>query len=295
VRSTVRRSLLFVPGAERKKIDKARESGADTVIFDLEDSVAPDAKQSARETVAEALRTGAQASAEPAVRVNAPGTEHFENDLEAAIGAGARAVLVPKTETPDGIAAVSERIAALESRFRLEARSVKILALVETAKGITLAHTLATPRLAALCFGHADFALDMGLPEADASTGAVYHARCTLVIAAKAIGVAPIDCVFLSVKDEQAFRRDAEMGLGLGYDGKLCIHPAQVGQVNQVYTPTATQIDYAKRVVEGWRQAQAAGCGVFALEGKMIDVPLVRAQERVLERAGRASGEQKSG
>ncbi len=146
----------------------------------------------------------------------------------------------------------------------------------------------ATPRTEALCFGHADFSLSLGLTEADASHGIVYHARCTLVIAAKACGVAPIDCVHLAVKDEKAFREDAELGLHLGFEGKLCISPQQVEIANEVYTPGPAQIDYARRVIEAWARVEAEGRGVFTLDGKMIDAPLVAVQQRVIERARRA-------
>ncbi len=146
----------------------------------------------------------------------------------------------------------------------------------------------ATPRSEALCFGHADFSLSMGLTDADASRGIVYHARCNLVIAAKACGVPPIDSVVLSVKDEKAIREDAAVGAGLGFEGKLCIHPRQVEIVNEVYTPRPEQVEYALRVTEAWERARAEGRGVFALEGRMIDAPLVAVQERVLQRARRA-------
>jgi citrate lyase subunit beta/citryl-CoA lyase len=128
----------------------------------------------------------------------------------------------------------------------------------------------------------------MGLTEADASRGIIYHARCALVIAAKACGVAPIDCIHIAVKDEQAFRADTELGLRLGFEGKLCIHPRQVEIANEVYTPGKEQINYALRVVEAWERAEREGRSVFTLDGKMVDAPLVALQQRVLERARRA-------
>jgi citrate lyase beta subunit len=284
----LRRSLLFIPGAEPRKLEKARDSGADTVIFDLEDSVSPEAKPAARDNVVGALRFGTHGEAEPAVRVNAPGTEHFEADLEAVVAAGARAVVLPKAESADAIERVARRLAELEQNLRLDDGTVRILALVESARGIAAASALgAAARVDALCFGHADFALDMGLAAADASTGVVHHARCALAIAAKASAVAPIDCVCLAVRDQEVMRADAELGLRLGFEGKLCIHPAQVRIVNQVYTPSAAEVEHAERVVEGWRLAQIEGRGVFALDGKMIDAPLVRVQQRVIERARR--------
>jgi citrate lyase subunit beta / citryl-CoA lyase len=167
---------------------------------------------------------------------------------------------------------------------------VAILALVETPGGIANALSIAaaTPALEALCFGPADFAFEMGLRETDASRGILYHARCMLVIAAKASSVAPIDSVHLAVKDEKAFREDAELGLRLGFEGKLCIHPRQVEIVNEVYTPTVDEIDHAKRILEAAEQARAEGRGVFTLDGKMIDAPAIAAARRIIERTRRS-------
>ena len=285
----LRRSLLFVPGAEPRKLEKAREAGADTLLLDLEDSVAPQQKAEARAMVAAALRDGGFGDTELAVRVNAPGTLYFGADLNAVIEAGARCLLIPKSESAEGIEGVVAMLERLEPQ-PIATEVTRLLLLIESPEGIANATAIgrATPRVEALCFGHADFSLSMGLTEANASRGVIYHARCTLAIAAKACGVAPIDCVHLAVKDEQAFRRDTELGLRLGFEGKLCIHPRQVVLANHVYTPGKEQIDYALRVVEAWKRAEGEGRGVFTLDGKMIDAPLVAVQQRVLERARRA-------
>jgi citrate lyase subunit beta/citryl-CoA lyase len=207
--------------------------------------------------------------------------------LAAAVEAGARVIVVPKSESAAAIAEVARRIDGLERACGRAAGSVRIIALVETARGIARAAGLieAPARAVAFAFGHADFALDMGLAEADASAGVVFHARSALAIAAKAAGVAPLDCVYLAVKDDAGFREDAALGLRLGFEGKLCIHPAQVLLANEVYTPTPGEIEHARRVVEAWERAAAEGRGVFALDGKMIDAPVVRRQQRVLARA----------
>jgi citrate lyase beta subunit len=281
-----RRSLLFVPGAEPRKIERAREAGADTLLLDLEDSVALQQKAEARRQVAAALRRGVFGATEAAVRVNAPGTPDFEADLEAMIDAGCRLLMLPKAESAEGIAAVAERLQRCEPGRPGDGDSrTRLLLLVESPAGVAHAAALgrSSPRVEALCFGHADFSLLMGLAEADASRGIVYHARCTLVIAAKAAGVAPIDTVHLAVKDDAAFRADAELGLRLGFEGKLCIHPRQVEIVNEVYTPTPAQIDHARRVLAAWERAEAEGRGVFTLDGKMIDAPVVAAQRRILK------------
>jgi citrate lyase subunit beta/citryl-CoA lyase len=284
----LRRSVLFVPG-ETRKIDKAKTADADTILFDLEDSITPDKKETARREVAAALRERGFGAAETAVRVNSPGTPFFRADIEAVVAAGAHAIMVPKADGRE-IARAGEALEALERSLEIYGdRRIKILALVETAAGIAHAAALGgSPRVEALCFGHADYSFDMGLAEADATQGIVYHARCQLVIAAKACGTAPIDSVFLAVKDDAGFRADTETGMRLGYEGKLCIHPRQVAIANEVYTPSREQIDRAQQVVDAWAKAKADGHGVLTVDGKMVDAPLAAVQERVLQRARRA-------
>ncbi|MBM4266630.1 MAG: CoA ester lyase [Deltaproteobacteria bacterium] len=276
-----RRSLLFVPGAEPRKLERAREAVADVVLLDLEDSVAPPQKEEARSLVADTIRAGGFVG-EAAVRLNAPDTAYFEADLAAVLGAGARTVMIPKSESPETLAEVARAAARLAG-----GECVDLLALVETPLGIARALDVARAGVAALCFGHADFALQMGLGEADASRGVVYHARCNLVIAARAGGVTPIDSVYLAVKDDDGFRAETDAGRMLGFEGKLCIHPRQVEIANEVYTPGPAEIDKAKRVLEAWR-SRDRGSAVLTVDGKMVDAPLVAVQERVLERARRA-------
>ncbi len=289
--AALRRSLLFVPGADPRKLERAREAGADTLLFDLEDSVAPPEKAEARRHVGAALRAGGFGATEAAVRINAAGTADCDADLAAVVESGGRTIMLPKAERVEEIDRVVETLQRLErGRGEADGPAAKLLLLVESPLGIAQALAIgrSAPRIEALCFGHADFALQLGLPDADPSQGIVYHARCALVIAAKACGLAPIDTVHLAVKDEVGFRDAAERGLHLGFEGKLCIHPRQVEIANAVYTPGLAQIDYARRVIAAWKDAQADGRGVFTLDGKMMDAPLVAVQRRVLERARRA-------
>ena len=279
----LRRSLLFVPGIATQRFAKAKASGADAIVFDLEDSVPLDAKEHARESVCAALREGGFGGSEVAVRVNAPGSPFHEDDVRTTASAGAQAIMVPKSEHADDLRAV----AAILDSLGVPAC---ILALLETPLGVARALDvgMSSPRVDALCFGHADFALEMGVSAADPSTGVLYHARCAVALAARASGVQPVDNVCLAVRDEDAFRRDVGVGMNLGFEGKLCIHPSQVTIANEMYTPAPEEVDYAHRVLSGWEAARAEGLGVFTLDGKMVDAPLVRAQERVLERATRA-------
>jgi citrate lyase beta subunit len=283
----LRRSLLFVPGSDERKLERARESPADTLLLDLEDAVAPDRKHAARNNVAAALRSRIHGDTEVAVRVNALRTPWFEDDLEAVVAAGAHAILVPKADDAAGVARVAAGVLAAA---RDPASAPRLLLLLESPRGVAnaLAIADAAPGIEALCFGHADFCLEMGLREADAAAGVAFHARCQVAIAARAAGVAAIDCVHLAVKDEAGFRRDAELGARLGFEGKLCIHPRQAEIANDVYTPTAQEIERARRVVEAAERAAAEGCGVLELDGRMIDAPVVALERRVLERARRA-------
>jgi citrate lyase subunit beta/citryl-CoA lyase len=226
---------------------------------------------------------------EAAVRINAAGTPWFEEDLAAVAAAGADAVMLPKCESAAGVARAAEALDAADPGAGSSAR-VRLLALVESAAGVARAGEIAAAgaRVDGLCFGHADFSLDLGLSDPDPSEGVVQHARCAIVIAARAASVAPLDTVCLDVRDEAAFQADAERGLRLGFDGKLCIHPTQVALANRIWTPTDEQIQAAQRVLEAWLEAQAKGVAVFALDGKMVDAPVVAVHERVLERARRA-------
>ncbi|HYD47781.1 MAG TPA: CoA ester lyase [Terriglobales bacterium] len=285
----LRRSLLFVPASEPRKLERASTSEADTLILDLEDAVPPAQKAEARRRMIALVQSGGHGRSELVVRVNSLGSPAFQDDLEAVVEAGVTTILLPKADSAESVEFVVRKLEQVEGDAERE-QQVRIIALVESALGIVNAAALgrSTPRLDALCFGHVDFASDMGLPHAESSHGVVLQARCTVAIAAKASGLGAIDCVCLAIKDEMAFREDAVLGAQLGYDGKLCVHPSQVRFANEVYTPTPEQVEYAARVIAGWRSAQSAGHAVFTIEGKMIDAPVVASQERILARARRA-------
>lgn len=286
----LRRSLFFVPGGEPRKLEKARGAGADTLLLDLEDSVSIPEKDHARELVAAFLAAGDFRGSEPAVRVNPPGTPFFEADLEAAVAGGAAAIMIPKSVRAEELESVARRIEQIErDRVAPSQAPVRLLALVETAAGVIGAPSLGTcARVDALCFGHADFSRDMGLAQPDAASGVLLHARCSIAIAARACEVAAVDTVYLDVRNDDGFREDVRLGASLGFEGKLCIHPRQVVIANEVLTPDEESIAYAQRVVEAAREAREQGKGVFTVDGKMVDEPVIAAQEKVLERARRA-------
>ncbi len=284
----LRRSLLFVPGGEPRKVEKARGAAADTVVLDLEDAVPPDQKDAARSAVAAAIERGGFRS-EVAVRVNGPGTAELERDLEALVRAGAAAFLLPKAERGAEVGRVCAQLDALE-RGAGRRRQAALLLLIESPAGVVAAAELAraSSRVEALCFGHADFSLLMGLDAPDPARGVVLHARCAIALAARAAGLSPIDTVHLAVRDESSFREAAELGLELGFEGKLCIHPRQAEIANQVFAPSPEKVERARRLIAAWEEARAAGRAVLAFEGQMVDAPLVEVQRRLLERARRA-------
>lgn len=283
----LRRSLLFVPGTEPRRIEKSKTSGADAIILDLEDSVSIDRKDEARQLVADSLKEGGFEHSETVVRVNAPDTPFFKADLAAVVLAGVQTVMIPKSEALDVVAAIAERLQVTRNN---QGNPVRILALVESALGVLRAAEIANSHILVdgLCFGHADFSLNMGIPVQGAEKGIVLHGRCQLALAAKAFGKAALDNICLAVKDEAIFREDALLGQQLGFDGKMCIHPTQVKIVNEIYTPTQKQIQFAQQVVDGWNEAKSKGMGVFTLNNKMIDAPVAIAQENVLKRAQQA-------
>jgi citrate lyase subunit beta/citryl-CoA lyase len=284
----LRRSLLFVPGDDPRKLERSEATDADTLIFDLEDSVAPEWKERARARVAGRLASSGN-ERDYVVRVNGSETPQFERDVSEMVECGVRSLMLPKCR-PASLGRARCWLAMVEQRLGLEAGCIRLLGLVETAAGIVnLPRLLNEPaRLDALCFGNADFSLDMGLAESDLSTGVVYHARCSLSIAAAATGVAAIDGVCLSVHDTDAFEAEARTAANLGFSGKLCIHPDQVPVANDVFTPTTEQTAYARRVVEAGRRQSRSGRDVFSLDGKMVDAPVVKLQQRLLARAKRA-------
>jgi citrate lyase subunit beta/citryl-CoA lyase len=266
----VPRSYLFVPADRPQRFEKAQASGADCVIVDLEDAVAPEAKGAARRALAEWLGSAAAARAPVAVRVNASAAEGLDEDL-AACGVGPLAALVvPKAERPEDLQAIADRC------------KVPLVALVETAVGIDNVRAVArSPSVARLAFGSIDFQLDLGI----AGEGEELLAfRSQLVLASRVAGLqAPIDGVSTAIGDAAAVEADARRARRLGFGAKLCIHPSQVEVVNRAFTPGADEIAWARRVVEAVR---ASGGAAVAVDGKMVDKPVLLRAQALLVQAG---------
>jgi citrate lyase beta subunit len=286
----VRRSLLFVPGDSRRKIEKAATLGADVVCLDLEDGVAVNQKQAARDTIREALSTHAFGRSERMIRINPYDSALKTEDLAQTITARPDSVLIPKVESADAVRWLEAQITVAEATHGWPEGQIQLLAMVETARGIVNLREIASAstRLTALIFGAEDLAGDIGAVRTR-EAWEVFYARSAVVTHAAAFGLQAIDMVFVDYNDTEGLLRESREGARLGYSGKQIIHPNQIAPVHAAFTPDEAAIAQARRVVEAYEQNQASGFGAFALDGKMVDMPVVKAAQHVLAKA-RAAG-----
>lgn len=262
---------------------KASGTGADVIVFDLEDAVAPGHKDEARKTVADVLEDpDFHPDPEVCVRVNSVGVAAaVDLDVLGDALSAVDAVMVPKVRRPDDV----RTLARLLDERDVEA---DVLPLIEVAAGVLEAQEIAAVEATdALVFGAEDLAADLGATRTDEGTEVLY-AREHVVMAASAAGVDAIDTIHADIEDEAGLREAARFAVQLGYDGKLAIHPAQVDPINDAFTPDEDEIEWAERVLEAKETADTEGRGVFTVDGEMIDAPLVERAKRVLERAGTA-------
>lgn len=281
-----RRSLLFTPGDSRRKIEKIRELPADAIVFDLEDAVAVSAKEAARERVCQVLRSEDLGRKERLVRLNGTMTPFFADDLAAAAAAGADGLVIPKVASAADLAAIDVALTAVEREQAWEPGTIHLLALIETALGIMNVREIAqaTDRLVALIFGSEDYVADIGTKRSGPGWE-IYYARSAVVTAAAAYNLQAIDTVFVDTRDPAGLRTDAEFAHSLGYSGKLAIHPNQIETINAVFSPTAEEIAAAQRLLKLANQLSDAGAGVFMVDGRMVDAPVIKSAGQLLERA----------
>lgn len=282
-----RRALLYVPGSDWAKMQKAAGLGADSVCLDLEDGVAPSMKAEARKLAARALSELDFGRSERLVRINAVGSGLEVEDLEAVLAASPDGIVMPKAASADDVHVVSAKLQLAERAHKMEKGSIVLLAQIESARGLVELKEIAAadPRLDALIFGAEDFASDVGAirtPEADE----VFFARSAVVTYAAAFGLQAIDMLWIDFKDVAGLERLAAQGVHLGYSGMQIIHPGQIEPVQRAFTPSAADVAAARRVVDAYEQHAREGRGAFALDGKMVDMPVVKAARRVLARAG---------
>lgn len=286
----IRRALLFMPGDDRRKIEKGAGLGVDSIIMDLEDGVALSRKADARAVTADALREISFGRTEKLVRVNPVSSSLWSDDLAQTLDAQPDGYVVPKVESADDVQIISAAIATAETRNGWEAGTIRLLAIIETARGIINLRDIAQSdsRLDALIFGAEDLAGDIGATRT-ADGWEVFYARSAVIIHAKAASLQAIDTPFVDLNDLTGLTAETRRAAAMGYTGKLAIHPRQVEPIQQAFTPSAEEIARAKRLMDTYAAHQAAGTGVFDLDGKMVDMPMVRAAESVLARA-RAAG-----
>ncbi|WP_340101370.1 CoA ester lyase [Salinibaculum salinum] len=271
-----RRSVLFTPGDQPEKLRSAPGSGADVVVFDLEDGVAPAEKDRARSVVNEVLHD-IDPDCEVCVRVNPTGIA-ADDDLGAVLAGDPRldSVMLPKVSDADDVETLRRLLDEHDA-------DVPVLALVESAAGVLHAEAIAAAdAVDALLFGAEDYAADVGATRTAKGTEVIY-ARQRVVAAASAAGVDAIDTLNTDFEDTDGLRRDTERGMEMGYDGKMVIHPRQVTVVNDAFTPSEDRIAWAERVLAARDEADTEGRGVFTVDGEMIDAPLVAQAERIVE------------
>ena len=277
------RSKLFVPASRPELFEKAMASAADAISFDLEDAVHESRKAVARETLSAYLRTH---GATPAgklviVRVNAVATPHFAADLAAVVAPAVHMITVPKLESAEAVREVVTNLSRWETERAID-RPITILANIESPRGLRIAHEIAAadPRVVALQAGLVDLLEGLGVDRADRV--AVQQVLLQIRLAAGEAGIAAYDGAFANVADLEGYKRECESARRLGYGGKTCIHPSQIAVANATFRPSEAEIAHAVKVVAAARAMADAGTGAFLVDGRMIDLPLIKRAEELV-------------
>jgi citrate lyase subunit beta/citryl-CoA lyase len=299
------RSLLAVPANDPKMVEKALASEADAVFLDLEDAVAPGRKDDARKDVVRTVGEMDWRGRPTLFRSNALDTRWFYRDLiEVAEEAGGAldAVLIPKVNRPEDLRTVTVLLDGIEMNTGIHAGKVKLEAQIESAEGLTNIDAIArvTDRLRALHFGPGDFAASLGMPQTSVGTRDEWdetypghrfgYVMQRIIVAARAAGLRAVDGPVADHRDEEGLRGSCRGARSLGFDGKWCIHPAQVPVVNEVFSPTEREIGWAERVVKAYEEAGAAGSGAVSVDGQMVDAASIKMARNTLDLAGAHGG-----
>jgi citrate lyase beta subunit len=277
-----RKTVLFMPGDSLRKIEKATQSEVDSIVMDLEDGVAFNQKEAARQVTAEALRTLFFGRREKLVRLNPP---EEGRDITVTFPAHPDGYVIPKAETAAQVVAIDQLLAEAEAAHGLPIGSTALLAIIETALGVMNLKEIATAsqRLQALIFGAEDLASSIGAIRTPESWE-VFYGRSAVVTAAAAYQLEAIDMVYFDLHNLTGLEAECRLARQLGYGGKCAIHPRQVEVINRAFAPTESEIAQAQRLLQAFAEHQAAGSGAFAFDGKMVDRPVIRAAEKVLAR-----------
>lgn len=278
------RSFLFTPGNHPRKVAKVFDAGADAVILDLEDAVAIAEKPATRAVVVEALKNARRCLGY--VRVNAYDTPYCFRDLTSVVGPWLDGIVLPKVESADQMLSVSWILDQLEAEQGMEPGTIDLMPIVETGRGMANLTDIANcgSRARRLSFGAGDYTLDMNMRWSH-DESELHHARATMAMHSRAAGLEPpVDTVFIHIgeRHRDALRNSAELPKTMGFQGKLCIHPEQVGPVNETFTPSAADIEHARKVVEAFEQAEAEGSASIQVDGYFVDYPIVEKARRSL-------------
>jgi citrate lyase subunit beta / citryl-CoA lyase len=279
------RSFLFAPATDLRKVDKALSLDADAVILDLEDAVAVSEKMRARSLVVDVLsrvrREGVY------VRVNGVNTPWVVGDIMAVVGNRPMGIMLPKSECAEEVRRVDWLIGQLEREYNLPAGKIELVPLIETALGVAGACQVASScgRVRRVAFGAVDYTLDMGI-RLTPQGNELFYARSYLAVACRSAGIeGPIDTVYVNLKDDEGLRKECLHARELGFSGKLVIHPSQISQVNEVFSPAPSEVEYAAKVVRAFDEAEMTGIAAVQLDGKFIDYPVAAWARRILENA----------
>ena len=280
----MRRSMLFIPGNTPNLLMNGDVLGADSLILDLEDAVSPAEKDSARILVRNALKSLEYKGCEIIIRINPVDTEYWMKDLDEVIPLKPAMIMPPKVNGPQDVKTVSEYIAKIEEKCGFEKNTVKLIPLIETAMGVENAFQIACSdeRVAAMFLGGEDLTADLRCKRTKEGRE-IFYARSRMVCAARAAGVDVYDTPFTDVDDIDGLYVDAQFAKSLGFSGKASISPRHVEGINEVFSPTQAEIDYAHEVMEAIRIGKEQGKGVVSLRGKMIDKPVVMRAEQIIE------------
>jgi citrate lyase subunit beta/citryl-CoA lyase len=292
------RSLMFVPAHRERMVQRALglgefgPSGLDAAILDLEDGVPPGSKDEARRMVAEMLGSTARAGPLRLVRIQRALSDAGEADLDAVVRPGLDGIVAPKVRRAEEIAWLADELEARERRATIAVGTVHLFASIESAAALIEAPRIAaaSERIIGLMFGSEDFALDLGLPtKREGEAAELLYARSATVVAAASAGKVAIDGIWPDIADAPGLRADSLLARRLGFSGKTLIHPGQIVVVNEVFSPTTAELDQARRVVHAFDEALGRGDGAVALDGQMLDAPVVDRARRVLRASERKS------
>ena len=280
------RSLLFVPGNAPRMLNRALGLRPDAFVPDMEDSVPWDEKANARGVTAAYIPQLAASGVPVIPRVNSPDTGLFEDDLSTVVGPHIFGVSVGKMDSPDAVGEVVRMIQKFELRAGVRLGSTRLIPWIESAEAIVNAYDIcrASSRIVAVALGAEDFTNDMEIERRDDDAELAY-ARSAVAVGARAAGVLALDTPFFAFRDSDGLRTNSEMSRGIGFRGRFAIHPAQLEIVNEVYSPSEEEVRQAQRVVDAFEEAVAVGRGSTSLDGKVVDVPVVKRAQALLEQA----------